>query len=118
MIEHMEKIREVRPLKRVDSFFGQLVGFLKEWSVIGVAIGVIVAQASKDFIDALVRGVIMPLIKVILGVSNLTGWNFTIGQEKFDIGNVMSSLITLIIVISILYYLVRRIMKRYGSDQK
>jgi len=117
MIEHMGRIKEVRPLKKVNNFFGQLVNFLGEWSVIGVAIGVIVAQASKDFIDALVRGIIMPLLKVILGVNNLSVWNFTIGQEKFDIGSVLSSLITLIIVVSVLYYLVRRIMKRYGQDK-
>jgi large-conductance mechanosensitive channel len=106
--------------QRVEGFFGRLVDFLKEWSVIGIAIGVIVAQAAKDFVDAVVRGLIIPFFKLFFPTDEVGAWSFNLGAVRFDIGSVLSSFITLIIIIAFLYYLVRRIMQRYGqnSEQK
>ena len=102
--------------KKVEGFFGQLVQFLKEWSVISIAIGFIVAQAAKDFVDAVVNGLIIPFFKLIFKTDELGALTFSIGAVKFDIGTVLSSFITLIIIIAFLYYFVRRIMKKYGQD--
>ena len=102
--------------KKVEGFFSRLVEFLKEWSVIGVALGVIVAQAAKDFVDAVVRGLIIPFFKLIFHTDELSSWSFAIGAVKFDFGAIISSFITLIIVIAFLYYFIRRIMKKYGQD--
>ena len=48
------------------TFAQDLFEFLREYSVIGLAIGVIVAQISKDVVDAIVKGLFTPLIKLII----------------------------------------------------
>jgi len=47
-------------------FIKGLLAFLKEYSVIGLAIGLIIGQASKDLVDAMVNGLFMPLIQLII----------------------------------------------------
>ena len=102
--------------KKVEGFFGRLVDFLKEWSVIGVAIGFVVGSATLDFVNAVVKGIVIPAFKLLFGANNLSDLSFIVGQVKFDVGNAFSSFVTLLIIITFLYYLVRRIMKKYGQN--
>jgi len=92
------------------SFWQELLQFLKQYSVIGLAIGVITAQASKDLVDAIVRGVFSPLIKLIApeGFSDL---NFKLGSVVFEFGIVINAALTFIIVMSFLYIVVKKIIK-------
>ena len=104
--------------KHVHGFFSRLVDFLKEWSVIGVAIGFVVGSAALDFVNAVVKGLIIPFFQLFFPVGTLDSWNFTVGAVRFDVGGVWSSFLTLIIVIAFLYYFVKRVMKKYGQERQ
>jgi large conductance mechanosensitive channel len=94
------------------SFFSGLIEFLKEYSVIGMAIGVIIAQTSKDLVDSIVKGVFTPLINLIIpgeGIKNLV---FTVKGSTFDVGSILSALLTFFIVMILLYLIVKRILKK------
>lgn len=92
------------------SFGQELLQFLKKYSVIGLAIGVITAQASKDLVDALVKGVFTPLIKLIVPVG-FTDLVFYIRGEAFDIGIVISAALTFVIVMIFLYIVIKKLLK-------
>lgn len=106
-----------RIIKTGHSFYQGLLAFLKQYSVIGLAIGVIVAQASKDLIDAFVKGVFTPTIKLIMpgNFSNLT---FTIHGQIFDIGIVISSIITFFIILAFLYFIIKAILRNDSLLEK
>jgi len=93
--------------------FGQgLVQFLKEYSVIGLAIGIIVGQASKDLVDAIVKGIFTPLIDLITPGDKFQNLQFYLQGVKFDVGIIVNSFLTFLIVMIFLYIVVKKILKK------
>ncbi|MFA4941363.1 MAG: MscL family protein [Patescibacteria group bacterium] len=106
-----EKKQEISTEKK-KSFAKDLLEFLKEYSVIGLAIGVIVAQTSKDLIDSIVKGLFTPFIDLIVPGDKFSNLAFFIAGARFDIGSIISSSLTFVIVMVILYVVVKKILKR------
>ncbi len=120
-IKQLKKIKEIKiedlePLHHVGGFFNRLFAFLKEYSVIGIAIGVIVAQAAKDFVESMVSGVFIPLLNLLIPNNELTSLVINIGSVRFNIGKPLSSFITLLIIITFLYVIVNKMIKRENLE--
>ena len=92
--------------------FKGLFEFLKEYSIIGMAIGVVFGQVSKDLVDALVRGIFMPCINLIIPGESLEKMVMVVNGTRFDFGLVLNTLLTFLIVMTFLYVLVKKILKR------
>ncbi len=100
-------------LKEVPrEFVKGLLSFLKEYSVIGLAIGLIIGQASKELVDSIVNGLFMPLIKLLISKDGFENLSFVIKGVSFELGRVISSLLTFIIVMALLYVIIKKIIKR------
>jgi len=112
-----EKKQGIAPEEKKD-FTKGLVEFLKEYSVIGLAIGVIVAQASKDLIDSIVKGLFTPFIDLVVPGEKFSNLAFNIVGTRFDVGSIISSFLTFIIVMIILYVVVKKILKREDLIKK
>jgi len=84
-------------MEQKENFTKGLFEFLKEYSVIGLAIGVIVAQTSKDLIDSIVKGVFTPFINLIVPGEKFSNLAFSIAGTRFDIGSIVSSFLTFIL---------------------
>lgn len=97
--------------KKSFSFFKGLIAFLKEYSVLGLAIGLIIGQASKDLVDSIVNGLFMPLIQLIISKDNFADLSVKIGDVSLEFGLVLSSFLTFVIVMSLLYFIVKKIIK-------
>jgi len=97
--------------KRPGDFIRGLISFLKEYSVLGLAIGLIIGQASKDLVDSIVSGLFMPLIKLIISNDNFDNFSFVIKGSTFELGRIISSFLTFLIVMSLLYFIVKKIIK-------
>jgi large-conductance mechanosensitive channel len=107
-----EEIKNEEQEKPKQTFGQELIAFLKEYSVIGMAIGVIVAQISKDLVDAVVKGVFTPFINLIVPGNKINNLSFVVNGAKFDIGIIVNSLLTFLIVMIALYVIVKKILKR------
>lgn len=93
--------------------FGQgLVEFLKENSVIGLAVGVIMAQTSKSVIDSIVNGLFTPLIGLVVPSSKIGNMMFQIRGVKFDFGSIISAALSFVITMTVLYILVKKLLKQ------
>ena len=99
-------------IERKKRFSEELMCFLKEYSVIGLAIGVIMAQISKDLVDALVKGLFMPLVSLFVPSDKFQNLVFMVGKVKFDVGMILNALLTFAIVMILLYIIVKKILKR------
>ena len=97
--------------KKSFNFFKGLIAFLKEYSVLGLAIGLIIGQASKDLVDSIVNGLFMPLIQLIISKDNFADLSIKVRDVSFELGLVLSSFITFVIVMSLLYFIVKKIIK-------
>jgi len=100
------------PIQEKKKFFSDLFSFLKEDSVIGLAIGVISAQITKDFIDAFVKNLFWPLLNLVIPNEKFKDLKFVIKGSVFDIGAIINAGLTFLIVLIMLYVIVKKILKK------
>lgn len=99
------------------SFIKGLLKFLKQYSVIGLAIGVITAEASKDVVDALVQGVFNPAIRLVVP-ADFSHLSFNVHGVTFEIGAIINSALTFIIIMTFLYFIIKTLLKNDELLQK
>lgn len=81
--------------------------FVTRGNAIEMAIGIVLGLAFKGVIDAIIAGLISPLIAAIFGQPDLTAlWHFAIGDGKFNLGIILQSLFTFFTVALALYFVV------------
>lgn len=112
MSEEIKEEIKQEEVKQKPKFGQELIEFMKEYSVIGMAIGVIVAQISKDLVDSIVKGVFTPFINLIVPGDKINNLTFAINGAKFDVGIIVNALLTFTIVLVVLYIIVKKILKR------
>lgn len=105
--EKEEKIK-----KKQRSLFSGLFSFLKEYSVLGLAIGLIIGQASKELVDSIVNGLFMPFVQLIISKDKFDSLNIVFKGVTFDFGKVIGTLLTFLIIMFLLYFIVKKIIKR------
>lgn len=90
--------------------------FLLRGNVVDLAVAVVVGAAFKEVVDALVKGVIMPLIGVFGGVPNFSGLAYTVNGSQFQVGDFINAIVSFIILAAVIYFLVvtpvNRLMER------
>lgn len=99
--------------------FGQgLFLFLREYSVIGLAIGVVIGQVSTNLINSIVKGIFTPLIDLIVPGEKFDNLVFTMNGARFDIGSIISNTLTFFIVLVLLYIIIKKILKQDNLIKK
>lgn len=86
--------------------------FINQGNVVVVAVGLIMALFFADIVNAILEGIIMPIIAAILGEPNFEDIGFYIRGEEPDgtfmsIGLVINAVIIFIVVAFILYLMIR-----------
>ena len=102
----------------------QLKGFMdfvREQGVIGLAVGLAIGTAAGETVKALVDNLINPIVGLILGGTDLSHISTTINRNGKDLvfgwGNVINSLITLLAVSAVIYYVIHGL-KLDKADKK
>lgn len=85
--------------------------FIRRGDVITIAVGLVMALFFKAIIDAVVAGVITPIVGAIAGKSDFTAIGFDIGDARISIGLVIKAMIDFVIVAFILFLVVKQYMK-------
>ncbi|MDH5233373.1 MAG: MscL family protein [Gemmatimonadota bacterium] len=86
---------------------GDFMKFLKEYSVIGLAIGVIIGAKAGELVKAIVDGMLMPLIGLVLPSGD---WqNMMLGPMA--VGQVIAALINFVIVAWLVFIFAKKVLK-------
>ena len=81
--------------------------FIVQGNAIDLAVGVVIGAAFKAVVDALVAGVINPLIGAIFGKPNLDNtFVLTINHANISFGVVLTQVITFVLVAAAVYFLI------------
>lgn len=94
--------------KQLKNFFD----FVREQGVVGLAVGLAVGTAAGATVKSIVDGLINPIVGFILGGDSLAKKSWDTGLSNggkelvFQWGMVLSSLITLLSVAAVIYYVV------------
>jgi large conductance mechanosensitive channel len=81
--------------------------FLNSGDFVTVAIGLVMALYVKVVIDAIMDGVINPIIAAIVGKPDLSAFGFKLGKARISLGLVISGLIQFVLVGFILFMIIR-----------
>ncbi len=81
--------------------------FIQKGDVVTIAVGLIMALYFAKIVDALLNGVINPIIAAIFGESNYGSIGFDIGDARISIGLVIDAAISFVAVAFILFLLIK-----------
>lgn len=101
---------EGRPQKR--RFLQDFWQFMSKHSVIGLAIGIVIGQTTRDTVNTLVTGIITPFLQLLIPHVELQNLTVNIGKAQFEVGLFLDSLLQLFIIMLILYIVIGKLLKR------
>lgn len=81
--------------------------FINKGDVVTIAVGLIMALYFQKIVDALLAGVILPIIAAIFGEPDYANIGFDIGDARISIGLVLDAMITFVAVAFILFVLIK-----------
>jgi large conductance mechanosensitive channel len=81
--------------------------FINKGDVVMIAVGLVMALYFKEIVDALIGGVITPIISAIFGKSDIFNIGFDLGDSRVSIGAVIYAAVVFVIVAFILFLVVK-----------
>ena len=91
--------------------------FIAKGDVVMIAVGLIMALYFQKIVDAILEGVINPIIAAIFGESNFRDIGFDVGDARISIGLVIDAAISFVVVALILFLLVKAY-NRFKADEE
>ena len=86
-----------------EEVWAEFKEFMNRGDFVTIAVGLIIALQTVAVVNAIIEGIINPIIAAILGKNNLSDFGFDIGDARISIGLVISALITFLVVLAILF---------------
>ena len=81
--------------------------FISKGNVITIAVGLVMALYFQKIVEAVLDGVINPIIAAIFGESNFTEIGFDVGDARISIGLVIDAIISFVAVAFFLFLVVK-----------
>lgn len=81
------------------------IEFIREQSVVGLAVGFILGGSVSKLVDSLVKDIINPVLGIFIGVAgDLANYSFLVGKAEIRWGNFVMILINFIVVAAVVYF--------------
>jgi large conductance mechanosensitive channel len=120
--EHADGTRASNIVHGVGKELSGFKKFLVRGNVVDLAVGIVIGAAFTNVIQAIVRGVITPLIGMFGGGADLSNWVIPINGQRLLIGDILNALIGFVLIAAVVYFLVvlpvNRLMDRYRPEPK
>jgi large conductance mechanosensitive channel len=93
---------------------GEFMKFLKEYGVIGLAIGVIIGGKAGELVKAIVDGLLMPIVGMVLPEGNWQAWSL----GPFAVGSVLGALLNFLIVAWMVFWFSKKVLREEQVSKK
>jgi len=91
----------------MKKIWAEFKGFLNKGDFVTIAVGLVMALYFQHIVDALLQGVINPIIAAIFGKPDYRTIGFDIGDARISIGLVIDAIITFIVVGFLLFLILK-----------
>ena len=98
--------------------FHEFKDFLKEYKVIGLAVGIIIGLAATAFVKALIDDIVMPLITPFIPGGAWETAALTLGPFVFKWGDFVSALINFIVIALVVFLIAKFIIREEKVTKK
>jgi large conductance mechanosensitive channel len=107
------------PPPKESTMQGEFMKFLKEYGVIGLAIGVIIGSKAGELVKAIVDGLLMPIVGLILPKDMAwETWVIQMGGSTLKLGLILSGLVNFIIVAYLVFWFSKMVLKEEQVTKK
>jgi large conductance mechanosensitive channel len=98
--------------------FKEFHEFLKEYKVVGLAVGIIIGLAATAFVKALVDDIVMPLITPFIPGGAWEQATFTLGLVIIKWGHFLSALINFLVIAFVVFLIAKYAFKEEKVTKK
>jgi len=98
----------------MKNMMDEFKAFIQKGDIVTIAVGLIMALYFAKIVDALLEGVVNPIIAAIFGKSDYRSIGFDIGDARISIGLVIDAAISFVVVAFILFLM----LKAYNNMKK
>ncbi len=102
----------------MKNMIAEFKDFINKGDVVTIAVGLVLALYFQVIVDAILEGVVMPIIAAIFGEPNFENIGFDIGDARISIGLVINAAISFILVAFILFLLVKAYNNWKGDEEE
>lgn len=92
--------------------------FINRGNVLATAVGLVMALYFQQIVDAVLDGVIYPIIAAIFGKPSLGDIGFDIGDSRISIGLVIDAVIMFLIVSFALFLIVKAYNAKFAKPEE
>lgn len=93
-------------------FMDDFIAFLQEYGIIGLAIAVVVGNATKDLVNTVVDAVLMPFIGLVLPSSTWETYTLDIAGAELGIGRLIGASLDFILIALIVFLFVKLVLRQ------
>ena len=97
---------------------GEFMAFMKQYGVIGMAVGIVMGGAVSKFVTALVADVAMPIIGIFVPGGNWREAVWSIGNFQLKCGDLLGALIDFLVIAYIIFFFSKKILKEEEVAKK
>ena len=99
-------------------FVQEFKDFLNQGDFVTIAVGLIIALYFQQIINAILVGVLFPIIAAIFGKPDFQQIGFDIGDARISIGLVLSAIISFIVVAFLLFVILKALNRMRATSTK
>lgn len=98
--------------QKKKAFWADFREFLKQYSVIGLAIGVVMGTAINNLVQAFVQGIITPFIGLLIPNEKFQNLIVHVRGVEFHFGDVISATLHFVIIAVLIYLVVKKLLRQ------
>jgi large conductance mechanosensitive channel len=91
--------------------YSEFKAFLLKQNVMSLAIAFILGVAIGKVVTALVTDLIMPIIGLVSPSTEWRAWAFTVGTQKFLVGDFLGAVVDFVIIALVIFFLAKAFLK-------
>lgn len=102
-------------LINMQGFIEEFKAFAMKGNVVDLAVAVVIGAAFGKIVSSLVDNIIMPLVGVLLGGVDFTGFSLSVGEVMVSYGYFLQSVVDFVIVAFVIFMMIKALNKAKGT---
>ncbi len=86
-------------------------------NVVDLAVAVVIGAAFGKIVSSLVENIFMPIIGILVGGVDFTGWALTVGEVNITYGAFLQSVFDFVIVAFVIFMVVKAMAKMKKAEE-
>lgn len=101
----------------MHSFIDEFKAFAMKGNVIDLAVAVVIGAAFGKIVSSLVDNIITPLIGLVMGGVDLTGYAYVVGDAVVTYGAFLQAVIDFVIVALVIFMVIKAISRLQKKEE-